>query len=443
MTRRVPSNVVSGPFKPISRRQLVRTSAAAGIGLATGARLAGSGSAQDKTEITLATDWTDGARGAVLEKALPEFESQFPEYTVKVEPIGGDYFDKLSVQLAGGTAADVMLFDGIFFLNFAEQGAFANIKPNLEELGVDLSNYTNVPSVFTSGDELYGMPFQLTIATWFANTTQFEEAGVPLPEEGWTWDDMIEAAKALTNADERRYGIRSNNDSMHFWGPLVLSAGGNWLSEDGTKTALGDGNGFDGFKLAIDLIHEHKVAPSPADAAGMQTTQASEPFSAGFVAMSVGNSGNVGRYRIEVADRFVWQPIAQPAYPADGTVRTTFNDQPHVVNANAEDVMGATQLAVFLASEYVQGLIAVDRGSTPVFRNLQESESYLSPPPENMQQINANLALAEEVPFNRPWLEWVRAIEAAADLAFIGEASAEDAFEQAIAAGDAVLAQQG
>ncbi|MDQ3654514.1 MAG: hypothetical protein M3457_05495, partial [Chloroflexota bacterium] len=142
-----------------------------------------------------------------------------------------------------------------------------------------------------------------------------------------------------------------------------------------------------------------------------------------------------------VGDRFRWQPIPTPVYPPTGELRTTFNDQPHLVNAEAKDLEGATQLAVFMAGEFVQGLIAEGRGSTPVLRDLQQDERYLAPPPPNMEQIGKNLEIAEALPTTWNFLEWLRAVESATDLAFIGEASAEEAFESAIAAGDAVLAQ--
>ena len=76
-----------------------------------------------------------------------------------------------------------------------------------------------------------------------------------------------------------------------------------------------------------------------------------------------------------------------------------------------------------------------------MLRELQQSERYLAPPPPNMEQIGKNLEFAEDLGFTRNWLEWYLAIGSATDLAFIGEASPEEAFENAIAAGDAVLAQ--
>lgn len=428
-------------FQDLDRRDLLKRGAAAGLGLSA---LAGTSAARaqgDPVEITLATDWTQGQRAAILEQAIPEFERQFPQYSVTVEPIGGDYFDALSIQLAGGTAADVMIFSGAFFVNFQQQGAFADITPYLEDLDVDLSRYTTVPDAFIVDEQQYGMPFQLTITTWYANIDMFESAGVPLPEEGWTWDEMLEAAQALTIPDQEQFGVWMDNSMESHWGPLVLSAGGNLMNDTKTETALADGDGFEGFKFAVELVTEHGVAPTPAQAASLVTSATDSPFVAGRTAMAPANSSAVGDLTFVVGDRFRWQPIPQPAYPPTGGLRTTFNDQPHVVNANANDIDGAVQLAVFMSGEFVQGLIAESRGSTPVLRDLQQSETYLASPPANMEQILQNLEFAEDLSFTVGWLEWYRAIESAADLAFIGEASPEEAFEQAIEAGNQVLAQ--
>jgi multiple sugar transport system substrate-binding protein len=428
------------PRHSLDRRSLLKQGAALGAGAAALGRRSGA-AAQGQTELTLATDWTTDARGAIMEEAVAEFGRQFPQYRLVVEPIGGDYYDALSVQLAGGTAADVMLFSGAFFLNFAEQGAFADITPILDELGVDLSLYTQVPNVFQVGDQLYGMPFQLTITTWYANIDMFEAAGVPLPEDGWTWDEMLETAQALTIPEEEQFGVWMSNSAESQWGPFVLSAGGNWMNEDRTKTALADGDGFEGFKFAVELVTVHNVSPTPAQTVGLLAAGTDSPFVSGRTAMAPANSGLIGNLASVVGDRFRWQPIPQPAYPPTGDLRTTYNDQPHVINANAADLEGATQLAVFMAGDYVQGLIAEQRGSTPVLKSLQTDERYLSPPPPNMEQIGENLEFAEDLGFTRNWLEWYRAIESAADLAFIGEASPEDAFAAAIAAADEVLAQ--
>lgn len=402
---------------------------------------AGKPASKEAAEVRLATDWVEGARGETLKAAVPEFEKNNPKYKVKVEPIGGDYYDKLSVQIAGGTAADVMLFSGAFFLNFQEKGAFADITPHVRALNVTLDDFTSVPKVFEAEGKQYGMPFQLTITTWYANVDMFEQAGVPLPNEGWTWDDMLAAAAKLTKPEQKQYGIWMRNSAESIWGPFMLSAGGNWFNQDHTKTAFADGEGFEGFKFAVELITKHKVSPTPAESTALATAETSNLFAAGRVAMTPANSSFVGTLETVVKDRFRWQPIAQPVYPKTGTMRTTFNDQPHVINARAKDVEGAVALAVFMAGEFVQGLVADFRGSTPVLRKLQNTDRYLKSPPENMQQILKNLEQAEDLDFTVNWLEWWRTFHQETDRAFIGEATPEEAFQKAIVAGDKILAR--
>jgi multiple sugar transport system substrate-binding protein len=269
----------------------------------------------------------------------------------------------------------------------------------------------------------------------------FQKAGVPLPKDSWDWNEMLMAAQKLTNASQKQWGIWMQNSAESYWGPLMLSAGGNWFNKDHTKTAFADGDGLEGFKFAVELVTKYKVSPTPADSKALTSPETSNLFVQGHVAMTPANSGAIGTYNPLVKDRFKWQPIPQPAYPKNHGLRTTFNDQPNVINTNAKDVEGAVKFAVFMSGDYVQGLIADLRGSTPVLRKLQQTERYLKAPPSNMQQIITNVGFAEDLDFTANWLEWWNAFHQQTDLAFVGEATPEDAFKKAIEAGDKVLAK--
>lgn len=393
------------------------------------------------TQLTYATDWTTGARGETLKAAVAKFEKEFPKYTVKVEPIGGDYYDKLTIEISGGTAADIILFSGAIFLNFQQKGALAAIDSYLKALNVNMGDYTVVPGCSQADGKQYGMPFELATTTWYANSDMFQKAGVPLPKEGWDWNDLVDVAKKLTNPSQKQWGINMENSPESYWSPFVLSAGGHFFNSDHTKTALADGDGFEGFKFAVDLVTQYKVSPSPAESKAFKTPQTSDLFAQGRVAMTPSNSAGVGEYDVLVKDRFHWQPIPQPAYPKTHKVITTYNDQPNLINNSAKDVEGAVKFAVFMAGEYVQGLICDFRGSTPVLKKLQTSQRYLKPPPPNMQQIITNLGFSVSLDFIPNWLHWWNAITQAADLAFIGQEPPKEAFQKVIAAGNKVLAQ--
>ncbi len=62
----------------------------------------------------------------------------------------------------------------------------------------------------------------------------FDDAGLAYPDESWTWDDLIHAARVLTNPAEGRYGmglVRARDESVH-WLPFLWSAGGEVMSFD-------------------------------------------------------------------------------------------------------------------------------------------------------------------------------------------------------------------
>jgi multiple sugar transport system substrate-binding protein len=387
-------------------------------------------------ELHYATDWTSGVRGKTQVAAVQQFGQQFPKYRIVVDPIVGDYYEKLSTQINSGTVADIMLFSGAFFLKFQQSGAFADISPYLSSLKVNLKDYTIVPGVSQAAGKVYGMPFQLTVVTWYANMDMFQKAAVALPEAGWNWNDLLTVAQKLTNPDQKQWGIRMANSVEGGWGPLVLSAGGHFLNQDQTKTAFMDGDGLDGFQFAADLVTKYRVAPSPAESKALP----GDLFQNNHVAIIPANSSSVGGYTTSINSRFRWEPIPQPAYPKTNKVVTTFNDQPNLIAKQSKDVEGAVQFAVFMAGDYVQGLIADDRGSTPVLRTLQQSDRYLKSPPPNVAQVVKNLAYAVDLDFVPNWLAWDTAVQDKANLAFTGQDTAAGALKQAISAGDQALA---
>src|SRR5699024_11453525 len=73
---------------------------------------------------------------------------------------------------------------------------------------VDVSKYPDdIKNLYTYEDKVYAVPKDVdTIALWY-NKTMFDEAGIPYPDETWTWDKLVEVAKQLTKPDGSQYGL--------------------------------------------------------------------------------------------------------------------------------------------------------------------------------------------------------------------------------------------
>ena len=397
--------------------------------------------------VRLATDWLSGPRGDTLTMAIPAFQQRYPDITVQVDAITGEYFTAINTQLAAGTIQEVVLFEGNFFQSYKDQGAFTAIDAALKRQNVTMADYTVVPGIYQDKGRQYGMPFQLVVSGWYYNADLFRDRGLRLPDDSWTWDDVLAAAQALTQPEKGQYGIHVTNSDQFCWGPLLFSAGARWHNADRTKTLLADQGGPDAFQWTIDLIHRHRVSPAPAQVNELRGSFGN-PFQAGKVGMVAGAISGTGGTARSIGDRFRWALMPSPKHPRTKKALHVYNDQPHILMKTAQQrgvTEQATSLIIFLAGEIVQGRVGVDRGSVPVLKRLQTSPEYLQGPPENMRQVSLNLASAEiQTPgYIRGWEEWIGAYRPEIDKAFTGEVAAQQALRNAVTAADAVLARQG
>ncbi|NEE03133.1 ABC transporter substrate-binding protein [Phytoactinopolyspora halotolerans] len=429
----------------MSRRSFLATTAGAAAGLA----VAGCGDdsesgaqADGKVQIRFATDWTSGIRGETMEAALAEFEEQNPDISVKLEPIGGDYFDKLQVQFSGGTVADVILFEGVLAAEYIEAGLIADMSATLQKLNVDESVWRpDVPEIFKQDGKRYAVPFQLTQSVWFYNKTLFEQKDVPPPDASWTWDDVLEAAKQITEPPDI-YGLTTVSDMMNAWGALGLAnSDQHWVSEDLTETMFADPGWAEAITWAIELTQRHQVAPPPSTSEAMERSGVTNPFATGDYGMRLHNSGQVGEHLLDIGDRFEWDLMPTPKAPS-GRINGLWNDQGNVVTSLAEERgvhEQAVKLVLHLSGESVQRQIAEDRGSTPTLQSIQESDSYLSAPPENMQVVLDNLEQSTGPLYFTQFLNWMQEVRKQFERGLNGDLSPEDTITAMVDGGNKIL----
>src|SRR5206468_6324874 len=68
-----------------------------------------------------------------------------------------------------------------------------------------------VARYYTIGGKLYSMPFNSSAPVMYFNTNAFKEAGLDPTKTVWTYDEVLDAAKKLTQKDASgtvtRYGV--------------------------------------------------------------------------------------------------------------------------------------------------------------------------------------------------------------------------------------------
>jgi len=188
--------------KNLIRAGVVVTAATAAIAL-TGCSTSSDGGASDGQISLEISWWGDDARAKLFGEVIDDFEDANPNITVTATPVGSpdDLFNRLATDFAGGgdTAPDVFALGGAKPQEYGELGALLDLSTVSSVL--DYSAYPDFSLTNAQvGDKLFGLPTGGNATAAFVNADIFEKAGIDTPAEGWTWDDLVEAANAIGSA---------------------------------------------------------------------------------------------------------------------------------------------------------------------------------------------------------------------------------------------------
>ena len=201
------------------------------------------------------------------QQIIQQFEDQNQNIIVQLEAVAGrDYYARLLTQLAAKAPPDIMQIGDDAVPMFVEKSAFIPLDECLKQTGFDPSVY--LPGLLEPGrvtGKQYLLPKDYSPLAVYYNKKLFDTAGIPYPEEGWTWDDLLRTAQALTQ--DGQWGIQlpaTWTTGFEYW---VGAAGGRLISEDG-KSFVGYMDSPDVIRAVqfyADLYNKYKVAPPPVD----------------------------------------------------------------------------------------------------------------------------------------------------------------------------------
>jgi len=156
-------------------------------------------------------------------------------------------------------------------VSLGDQGVFQTLDSYISAAKVDMTDfYPNALNAFAYQGKQIGMPFYAGPSVCYLNKTAFDKAGVPLPTNDWTWDDLISTAQKLTKSSgsATTFGLAPISTGLNFFNAFIWENGGNEFSDDMTTSRLTEAPSVAAFQYAIDLIDKQHVAPTPAEMKG-------------------------------------------------------------------------------------------------------------------------------------------------------------------------------
>ena len=180
------------------------------------------------------------------------------------------FFDRWVASVAAGDPPDVVIYHINEMPQYAEEGVVTTIEDLVEEVGVDMSEFSDVimdMSMFNSN--LYGFPIDIHPIGMYYNVDAVEAAGLDPDSPPTNAEELLSWAEALTvdnDGDGRidQYGISApatNVMTFRLWWGLIFQNGGSFISDDLSTITIANDEAAEALQFLRDLIYEHGVAP--------------------------------------------------------------------------------------------------------------------------------------------------------------------------------------
>lgn len=131
-----------------------------------------------------------------------EFEEQHPGVTVELVPVQAseaDFFAKMALMMKSpDTAPDVVTEDTFIIKADAAAGYLEPLDERVADWPEWDQFFESVKQAVTGSDgKIYGVPYSTDTRGLWYNVNVFKRAGLPVPWEPRTWEDIIQAAQTV------------------------------------------------------------------------------------------------------------------------------------------------------------------------------------------------------------------------------------------------------
>ncbi len=385
--------------------------------------------------------WGDPAELEVWKQIVADFEKEYPNVKVSVEVSDWDsYWTKLKTLLAANNPPDIFAIDAPLYKDYQSRGVLLNLKPYLDaNPGLLDGLYPVTLKAYETPEGYFGLPRDFQTIVVFYNKDMFDAAGVPYPQQGWTYDDLREIARKLTkdtNGDGKvdQYGFYADLWDMELiWSEGIWAHGGDVINADATQTLIGTPEARKAWKLFHDMIFVDGSWPDANTAA----QYGGDPFLAGVAAMTT-----IGHWAIPgyAEASFKWDVAPMPTGPAGQA--TSVNSAGFVVAKATKYPQESFNFIKFVLSEKGQTRLAELGFACPVLKSVAESPAFLEQEVKvNHQVFLDSLAFARMKPSFKGYEEWSSVIGDGMSVVWTGEAELDATLDEVVKQADEVLAK--
>lgn len=342
-----------------------------------GASSAGSGplTSVSKKPVTL-TMWVLSSQDEYdwANQLVKGFENKYPNITVKIQKSAqvGDLKSVVSASVAH-KLPDILFSADVFTQTESSRGMLLDVTPYMKAYGYKSSDFLgNIMDLGKYKGKQYVVPRAMDQVTTIYNPELFKKFGVPLPKQGWTWDELVNDCKKLTRkVDGKQYWCLGSGGNTYGSYPLYVPFMRGWGGDltSGDKVTLTDPKVVEGVTQLMNFSRDYTpwFNPPPKD-----------PFLAGQAAMEWTQRPVVFGCCINQT-RTKWTSSFTPAFvnfPLLPTPKIGAGMAGWGASANTEHPHEAAAFLMYSLSKEGQQIYAKAGGDVPVRTDLKSDTSW-------------------------------------------------------------------
>ncbi|MBE1561194.1 extracellular solute-binding protein [Nonomuraea africana] len=222
----------------------------------------------------------------MLGDAKKQYESTHPGVTIKLTPVQGNneaYYTKLALLNRSADSAPDLYYHDTFQVN--ADVAAGKLAP-LDDLLATWPDWQaqfpdSVKQAAKGGDgKIYGVPISTDTRGLWYHKDVFAKAGLPVPWEPKTWNDVLTAARTIKQKAPgvipfSMYSTKIHGEAATMQGFEMLLYGtpGGTLYDDAQKKWVAGGKNFTDALTFVNTVYREELGPKLADAHNAKLAQ--------------------------------------------------------------------------------------------------------------------------------------------------------------------------
>ncbi len=327
--------------------------------------------------------WGDPWEVEVNQRVVSVFEADYPGIHVKTRHQPWEsYFNQADQWLESESPPDVMFLD--FVPLYAARGVLENLDPYVRRDALDVADfYPGLLQYNTYRGSLYGLSRDNDTKVIYYNKALFDEAGLAYPREGWTWEELRQAAIRLTKTSGGRtdqYGFAYEPDE--WWRLWVWQNGAEVYDNDfaPARLVLGSPEAVAALQWLADLTNVDRVTPPYA----VQKTSLSigQLFQESKLAMAFGNHALLPAFASSPQLR--WDVAGLPQNKARVNVA---GGSAYVISSRSRHKEAAWTFLKWLSSPKGQAIFTETGVVVPARRTVGKADIFLKQRPPHQAAV--------------------------------------------------------